>query len=243
MSPAALPFTPLGPWCESGLQDHPFREIFPELQSPPCLTPIPHWKKSMSQFYGQSSRWDPVLSPFPPNLIHSLMSLMEKVSTMKENQSSSVTWKTYTWVYARKIKYEDWEKSFFQPCPVSWCDSSMLCEVYVPATNYADLPPRHGQVKAGKGVGQIEEANTRAEFIGILIMLMKSSCSCTGSIMLDPDPLWKKWGVHHCLVVRQKQRKHLLWQGNPFTPFKSLNSSSLPSLNNKHTWYLCIPNY
>lgn len=150
-------------------------------------------------FMGRAVGWDPVLSLFPPNLIHSLRPLMEKVSTMKEKQSSSVTWKTYPWVYARKIKYEDWEKSFFQPCPVSWCDSSVLYEVYVPATNCADLPPGHGQVKAGKGVGRIEEANTRAEFIGILIMVVKGSCSCTGSIMLDSNPLWKKWGVHHSL--------------------------------------------
>lgn len=28
----------------------------------------------------------------------------------------------------------------------------------MPATNYADLLPGRGQVKAGKGVGQIEEA-------------------------------------------------------------------------------------
>lgn len=63
MSPAALPFTPLGPWCESGLQNHPFREIFPE--PPPCFTPIPHWKESTSNFMGRAAGWDPVLSPFP----------------------------------------------------------------------------------------------------------------------------------------------------------------------------------
>ena len=59
---------------------------------------------------------------------------------------------------ARKIKYEDREKSSFQPCPASWCDSSTSYEVYVPATNYPDLPPGCGQVKAGKGVRQMEEA-------------------------------------------------------------------------------------
>jgi len=53
---------------------------------------------------------------------------------------------------------EDLEKSSFQPCPASWCDSSKWQEVYVPATNYPDLPRGLGQIKAGKGVRQTGEA-------------------------------------------------------------------------------------
>lgn len=126
------------------------------------------------RFMERASGWDPVLSPFTPNLIHSLTSLMEKASIVKEKQSSSVTWKTYPWVYARKIRYEFWEKPFFQPCPVSWCDSSMLYEVYVPATNYADLLPGCGQVKAGKGVGQIEEAIEEQSLLAFWSCLWKA---------------------------------------------------------------------
>lgn len=59
---------------------------------------------------------------------------------------------------ARKIMYEELEKSSFQPCPASWWDSSKSYEVYVPATNYPDIPPGRGQVKAGIGVSEMEEA-------------------------------------------------------------------------------------
>lgn len=106
--------------------------------------------------------------PVPPNLIHSPASLEMNSGEGKGRGAPSlrkhireftqIIAKSKKHAGARKIKYEDWEKSSFQPCPASWCDSSKSYEVYVPATSYPDLPPGRGQVKAGKGVRQMEEA-------------------------------------------------------------------------------------
>lgn len=161
-SPAALPFTPLGGLYESDLQYHPFRVIFPALQSPPCFTLIPQWKKvspsDLRVGLGEiQSGMGFSAVPVPPHLIHSLASLKMSYNKAKGRAALSLrkhicefiqhTVKSQKHIRGRKIKHVDWEKSFFQPF---WCDSSKSYEVYMPGTNYADLPPGHGRVRAGK---------------------------------------------------------------------------------------------